>query len=347
MKIFRLILSAAILWGFTISCNNEIDLYPDDAPKMLYVLGCLDGTGGLQEVKIRKLITGNFDANLMINNPAYYLPDTSIRVYLEEPSGKQYLLSRVIHPPQTGGVFSQDSNLIYEVTGYRPPPGIPCKLRIEDPANNKVLSAQVTAMKPAGFSYPDQESVLLRQYDFTNILRPFHVEYLGMEPASVLTVSMKYVDRMINGDAICRKANYSLPPAFIPHPSGGNIFPLSYLWLIFDRSIQDDPGVDFRMFYRFDFTVWTGDSAIANYLYYAEKFTDNRKQYFNNIDGGMGLFFATSHGRLLDVCPKERFLSYLATNDTTAHLKFSSFPYLGIYTDPDSTMVNPFFFRVQ
>lgn len=352
MKIFRLILSAVILWGFTISCNNEIDLYPDDAPQMLYVLGCLDGTGTIQQVKVRKLISGNVDASLMINDPAYYLPDTSIRVYLEEASGKKYPLTRVIYPPQSGGVFSQDSNLIYETAGYRPEPGQPCTLRIEDPANGKTLSARVTAMMPAELTYPSKESVVHGQFKFTDSQRPFHISYTSA-PSTVWTISIKYVDFMVYGDNFCRKVTYSPPSKFGPHPpieqyfTSEQYFTLEYLWKIFNLSIQEDPDVDFRMFYRFDFTVWTGDSVLSDFMDVANRFTDNRKQYFSNIDNGMGLFFATSHDKLKNVMPLETFHWALASADTLKHLKFVKYPYVGLYTDPDSTLVNPFFSQMR
>lgn len=342
MKTFRLILSAVILWGLTISCNNEIDLYPVDAPEMLYVLGCLDGTGTLQQVKVRKLITGNLDANLMINDPAYYLPDTSIRVYLEEPSGKQFPLNRVIYPPQSGGIFSQDSNLIYEIEGYIPEPGQPCTLKIEDPANGKTLSARVATMMPAVFDYPIKESVVHGQFRFTDSQRPFHISYT-LAPASVWTISIKYVDFMVYGDNYCRKVTYSPPPKFGPHPASEQSFTLEYLWKIFNLSIPDDPNVDFRMFYRFDFSIWTGDNILSNFMDVANGFTDNRKQYFSNIDGGMGLFFSVSHDHLKNVSPLVTFHMALSNADTIKHLKFVRYPYEGFYTDPDSTLVNPFF----
>ncbi|MFA6129265.1 MAG: hypothetical protein WC699_18340 [Bacteroidales bacterium] len=350
MKISRLILSAAILWGFTISCSNEIDLYPDDAPQMLFVLGCLDGNGTFQQVKIRKLIAGNEDATQMINDPAHYLPDTSIRVYLEESNGQQHPFSRVMRPPQTGGKFSQDSNLIYELDGYWPFPSRTFTLRIEDPANGKVLSSKIKTMNLPSFIYPEQFWVDRGKYNLTDPLRPFQVNY-SIAPASILTVSLKYVDVMFDGEVICRKANHSMTPVYMPHVElartlgiqlGVQVFTLSDWWLLFDRSIPDDPNVDFRQFYRFDFTVCTGDSAIAQYFYVADRFTDNRRQSFSNIDGGMGLFFATSAARLVNVRPYEKFNTFLASNDTTAHLRFLSYPYTGVYIDPDSTLVNPF-----
>jgi len=341
MKIFRLILSAAVFWGALISCNNEIDIYPDNAPEMLYVVGCLDGTGSLQQIKIRKLITGNVDASVMLNDPAYYLPDTSIRVYLEEESGNSRLLSRVIYPSQTGGLFSQDSNLIYEVANFRPKPGFTSTLRIEDPGHGKTLSSQVVALNPAAFTYPVKESVIHSKFRFTDAQRPFHIGFTAAS-ASAWTIAIKYVDVLPDGEQICRKATYCGPPNF-RNPSFGQEFSLNYLFLIFNRSIPDDPSVYYRMLYKFDFSIWTGDSILATHMSVAEKFDDNRKQIANNINGGMGLFFATSHDFLINVCPVETLNSTLAFNDSTKHLKFSGVPYTGIYTDPDSTLVNPFF----
>lgn len=346
MKTFRLILAVVILWGLSASCDNEIEIYSEDAPDMLFVLGCLDGTGSLQQVKIRKLISGNEDASLMINDPAYYLPDKPLSVFLEESSGKSHQLQPQVYPPQTGGLFSQDSNVVYELKGYRPSPFRTCTLRIEDPDGGKTISATAQALLPVSFAYPTQESALQVRYTFTDPQRPFQVVF-GEAPASLLTVSLKYADIMLNGDTICRKANHTYPPDFIPHPASGRAFPLNDVWLLFNRSIQDDPDVNFRMFYRFDFLVWTGDSAIANYFFVAERFADNRRQSFNNIDGGVGLFFATSHARLINVRPHEKFLSFLAVNDSTRHLKFSAAPYVGVYTDPDSTLVNPFLSLVR
>jgi len=346
MKPFRLILSAVVIWGFTTSCNNEIDLYPDDAPQMLFVLGCLDGSGNLQQVKIRRLISGNEDATLMINDPAHYLPDTSLRVFLEDASGNRHQFSRVMHPPQTGGVFSQDSNLIYELDGFRPFPRRSYDLRIEDLSNGREISATIRSMSPAAFTYPTQEWVNQVKYNLTDQDRPFVIHY-AVSPANILTVSIKYVDFMFSGEEICRKVSHSYPPVLLPliglpQYENGQVFTLNDWWLLFNRTIKDDPQVDYRQFYRFDFTVWTGDSAIAKYLDVAERFADNRKQSFNNITGGMGLFFAASSDRLTNLCPLEKFVTFLASNDTTTHLRFLPFPFAGEYTDPDSLPVNPF-----
>ena len=341
MKIFRLIPSVVFFWGLLISCSTEIDLFPEDAPEVLYVLGCLDGTGGIQQVKIRRMIKGEGDATLLINDPSYYLPDKSIRVLLENYSGEQYSLNPVLYPPQTGGLFSQDSNLIYELSGFKPAPGRTCTLRIEDSVNGKTLQAQIYVMPPAYFSFPVKESVVQSKFDFTNRYRPFHISYSSV-PVSIWSISLKYMDFMVNGEKHCRKATFSGARRF--YLDGNREFDLVYLTSIFKILIPEDPQVDYRMFYRFDFTIWTGDDALSKYLKTSSSYVDNRKFSADNIEGGMGLFYNISHEQLKNVCPKERFCDFLADTIALKPMKFSRIPYNGPYTDPDSTLVNPFSF---
>jgi hypothetical protein len=340
MKIIRSIVSAALLWGLVISCNDGFSLFPDDTPNVLYVLGCLDGTGGVQQVKIRKMIHGTGMTSDMINDPSFYLPDNPLNVSLLTDDGRQYFLEPVLYPPQTGGPFSQDSNLVYELTGFYPSPGQTCTLMIEDTLTGKTVHAATLPLAPASFSYPVKESVLNTKFDFNNFRRPFHISY---NPASIAvwTISLKYMDFMTDGDNHCRKATFCGQPG----GSGGREFTTEYLTNIFKKLIPEDPLVNFRMFYRFDFTVWTGDGVLAHYRGVSGRFTDNRKLSADNIEGGMGLFYSTSHALLKNVCPKEKFCEFLADTAALQYLKFSRIPYTGIYTDPDSSLINPFSFQ--
>jgi hypothetical protein len=339
MKTMRFVVSAACLWGLLASCSTEIDMFPDDAPKMLYVLGCIDGTGTTHQVKIRKLVQGEGDATQMINDPAWYLPDKSMRVWLEDQYGGVWPMERVLYPAQTGGVVSQDSNYIYELRGYRPDPGDSLLLKIDDTVGGYSPSAVVRVNSGAGFTYPVPESVVKGVFNFTDSIRPFHVQY-RTGAINTLSISIKYVDVRYNGERIYRKATFSGAEG----TSGyfGHEYPLTYLWNIFRKVIPDDPEVDFRLFYRFDFTHWCGDSHLGNYIAYASKYKDNRRLAFNNIKNGQGLFFSVSHATLANVCPKYSFWPVLAGTAAISHLKFSGVFYDGPYTDPDSVDVNPF-----
>jgi hypothetical protein len=339
MKTMRFVVSAACMWGLLASCSSEVDLFPEDAPKMLYVLGCIDGSGTTHQVKIRKVVQGEGDATAMINDPAWYLPDKSMRVWLEDSYGGVWPLERVLYPAQTGGVVSQDSNYIYEIRGYRPDRGDSLMLRIDDPADGFSPSSGVRVMGPYEFTYPVKESVVKGVFNFTDSLRPFHVQYL-VGAINSLSISIKYVDVRYNGDRIYRKATFSGAEG----TSGyfGHEYPLTYLWNIFKKIIPDDPEVDFRLFYRFDFTHWCGDSHLSKYIVTAQKFKDNRRLSAGNINNGLGLFFSVSHAKLENVCPKVSFWPALALSEAVSRLKFSKVVYDGPYTDPDSVDMNPF-----
>jgi len=339
MKTIRLIVSAVFILGLMISCNQEVELFPDNVPDVLYVLGCLDGTGGIQQVKIRRMIHGNGDDADMINDPARYLPAQFLRVYLENASGEQFPLKTVLYAPQTGGPFRQDSNLIYELAGFTPEPGQACTLRIEDSLNGTTVNATIMALTPASITYPAKESVVHGKFDFTDDRRPFHVTYTSA-PVTILTMSVKYMDFMIGGDSHCRKAVFSGLPSYYGY--GLREYDLEYLTNIFKRLIPVDPRVDFRLFYRFDFSVWTGDGVISRYLNISNKYPDNRKFSADNMIGGKGLFYATSHDILKNVCPDNDFCKFLTESDSLKQLKFSRILYDGPYSDPDSSLANPF-----
>jgi hypothetical protein len=339
MKTIRLIASAVFVWGLTPSCSDEINLFPENPPDKLYVLACLDASGSVQQVKVRKLIHGRGDARVIINQPENYLPDDSLQVMFETSSAGTYFLQPVDYPPQTGGPFSQDSNRIYELHDFRPVPGERVQLRIIDPSAGVTLTSSTGAIGAPSFNFPVPASVVHSTFSFTEPDKPFHIGYTP-GPVTIWTISLKYVEYGFDGEMHCRKGTFS--GATDLYRDTIREFSLPYLINIFNKVIPADPSVDFRMFYRFDFAIWIGDSRLKNYIGVASKFTDNRRFSADNISGGMGLFFAVNHAVLKNVCPKESLCWTLADSSVTRQLKFSRFLYDGPYTDPDSSLVNPF-----
>jgi hypothetical protein len=275
----------------------------------------------MQQVKVRKLIHGHGEGALLINDPEYYLPDSSTRVYLQDPAGILTTMNPVVYPRQTGGLVVQDSNVIWQLDNYPLIPGQKYTLKIDNPAMGQVVTSTITTLPTAAFTYPVPASVIHSKFKFTDPVKPFHIIFTPAS-AAIWSISLKYLDFMTNGDTLFRKATFSGQPNY--GGNSGREFDLPYLFMIFNRLIQDDPKVDFRMFYRFDFLVWNSSSSAK-------------------INGGMGVFYAVHHAVLKNVCPMESFNSALADSIDTKHLKFSRIPYNGPYTDPDSTVLNPFF----
>lgn len=320
------------------SCNEEIDLYPDQYEGQLYVWACLDGTGGVQQVKIRKAIMGEKSLNELLEDPASYLPEDSLKVYLLHEGGIPVYLKPVVYPPQAGA-FAEDSNVIYETPHYYPSPGEKHKLVITNLETGLVTSSEIISVNKPSFSYPVIGSAKDKFY-FTNSERPFHISWTG-DKVSLWLISLKYLDILLTGDTLFRRATYTGPLSMgIPDNNGeyhyAREFPLAYLFMIFNKLIEEDPEVHYRMFYRFDFGIWSGDQSLGTYLETAQRFDDNRKQYFSNITNGAGLFYSMDRTLLKNVCPKDDFAAVLHRSDSVKHLKFSNFIFYGYYIDPDS-----------
>ncbi|MFH0761310.1 MAG: hypothetical protein V2A67_07380 [Bacteroidota bacterium] len=325
------------------SCSEEIDLYPDNYEGQLFVWACLDGTGGVQQVKIRKAIMGEANVFDLLDDPASYLPDDSLKVYLVQEGGMPIYLEPVVYPPQTGA-FAEDSNVIYETPHYYPWPGEKHKLVITNLETGLITSSEIITVTKPSFSYPVIGSAQ-DKFFFTLSNRPFHISWKGNK-VSLWSISLKYLDILQTGDTLFRKATYTGALTLGYPENNGEFhysreFPLAYLWRIFNMLIQEDPDVHYRMFYRFDFCIWGGDKNLGNYLETAQRFDDNRKQYFSNITNGAGLFYSMNHTLLKNVCPKDDFATVLHRSDSVKHLKFSNFIFYGYYIDPDSVGSNP------
>lgn len=318
------------------SCTEEIDLYPDGQPEQLFVWGCLDGSGVLHQIKIRKGITEEGQDVDLFTDPSNYLPTGSIEVSLSSEGDNPVYLKPVLYPPQSGS-FAQDSNIIYEGYDYLPDPGKKVRLMIKNLETGAETTSEINLLRGLSFTYPVPEAVKA-SYDFNITDHPFHISWSGGS-VSIWSISIKYLDILSNGDTIYRKGTFYSDYKDSSYPL--REFALDYLYSIFTKVIPDDPDVDYRMFCRFDFGVRAGDYNLYRYLSLASKFSDNRKLTFNNISGGRGLLYSINHTELKNIRPKDKFANALFYSDSVKHLKFSRFIYDGYFFDPDSTASNP------
>ncbi len=100
--------------------------------------------------------------------------------------------------------------------------------------------------------------------------------------------------------------------------------------------IPEDPQVQFRWFYRFNFKALAADYGLRTYIQLAERHSDNRKLFFSNITGGYGLFYACNFSETGDIEPTWSFADTLWESPATEDLKFSRYMYQGTYIDPDT-----------
>jgi len=312
------------------ACSTEIDLYKDETVNELFVWACLDGSGGVQQVKIRKAISEEDQLVEVIKDPAHYLPPHPLEVSFSQGAGKSFQLQPVLYPPQEG-TFAEDSNLIYEIAGFQPRFGQAVTLTIKDQVTGKEVTSSINALPMPRFTYPYPGSENAR-YSFTDKLRPFHISWLGGN-CWIWSISIKYLDVLQSGDTIHRKGIFYGETKY-SEPS--REFPVDYLWNIFRKVIPVDREVDYRMFYRFDFGVMAGDYNLANYMQNTAQFKDKRREQFCNMTGGTGLFYSVNHTELKNIKTYDLFGYYLHTTDTLLPLKFSEFFFTGFYKDPDS-----------
>ena len=319
------------------SCSEEVELFPENKQDQLVVWAYLDGNGAVHRAKVRKGITwivdetGNDD-----RSGGGYLDPDSVEIWL---SGEDVI--RLDYKPMPYPAYENEQNgaalnLIHELEGFNPHSGSSYQLNIRNLANGEITTAVISAGPFAGFSYPSRvtENTL---FDFTLSYHPFKITWYAA-PITSWSIRIKYLDILKSGDTIYRAPVFHSAWSYY---NNTREFPLDYLWSLFNKIIPTDNKVDFRMFYRFDFVVWSGDHHLRNYLKVAQGYTDNRKQYFSNVENGLGLFYFTDSEMIRNVRPKDAFGSRLSESDSVKHLKFVRHLYEGKFPDSLFSMQNP------
>ncbi len=326
-----------------ISCSEDVELFPEENEDQLVVWAYMDGNGQLHRAKVRKGITYSGDNGGEIYGSAngFIHPD-SIEIWLSGEDVIRLDYRPVAYPVSEPEQDGSNQNLIYELEKFGPASGQSYQLNIRNVVTGEMTTASIKAGPVAGFSYPSRvtENTL---FDFTLSYHPFKITWFAA-PITSWSVRIKYLDILKSGDTLYRAPVFN--SAWSYH-NNTREFPLDYLWSIFNKIISADPKVDFRIFYRFDFVVWSGDHHIRNYLKVAQGYTDNRKQYFSNIENGLGLFYFTDNEMIRNVRPKDAFGSRLSESDSVRHLKFVRQIYEGKFPDSLFTIQNPFTLNIQ
>ena len=336
MKKLPLILLAVMVF-FVCCCDNEVDLYPDDPPPLLFVYGSFNGAGNLQQVRIRQSISKEQDAYVGAKDSTQYLPQDSLEVFVEDEMGNNYPMEPVLMEKEPG-IFGTDGNVIYQSV-FNLIPNRRYMLEIMNRTSGEVVTAQTRALAEPKFLFPRNSVVLRQMFQFTDPNFPFYIHFSGGS-VNTWNIYIKYLDILKTGDTVFQRRMFS--GDIHTGNSGIRYFPLDYLYQIIHKMIPVDRAVDYRMFYRFDFDVWVGDDVVAEYIRYFERYPDNRRFVNSNIHNGLGLLYSCNYSKLANVQPYESFLDSLIKAPLTRDLQFSRFMYSGVFPEDGSVAPNPF-----
>jgi hypothetical protein len=312
------------------SCANEIRLFPENIPSEYMVFGILDANSDNQYIKIRKTFGGNSDLPGMTGNSELFSPPVTMTVKVEEWKEEDVViheLSRDLIPKQPG-LFDTDNNIIYSGI-FAVMKGVEYHLFIEDASSGLEIKASTIAIEPPRLRFPMGGHI----FNFADTLNPFYVKYEPTGSVHLQQFFINFAELLNTGDTIFRTVRFDLNPRF-KHPERPVLtytrnYSKDYILNIMRMLILPDDDVAERQLYSFDIIVWAGDQYLKDYLQLADNYNDNRKQFFSNIEGGMGIFAACSHTSIEEMYPRQSFFDTIANASRLAGLHFSNMRFSG------------------
>jgi len=335
---------ASIFVFFLISgCETDPEIMNNSVEETLFVWGYSDLTNNHHQVRVRRAILEEGSLEESAKDPELLIPKDPLEVYLvlyfERERIDSFLMTPKVYSKEDG-IFSSEQNIIYELD-YVVPPEHKVWVSVKNLTTKKIIRSEAVTSYIYPFTYPQRHGWYDQEFGFTNE-EPFKVEFhtIGRSVYKLVT-EIKYVDILTNGDSIFQKSIFEGQPILVEHMIKSEPytkhFDLTYLFNIFNRKIPNTPGLKFRMFYRFNFKVWSGSRILKDYLQYGDRFQDNRKFQFSNMIGGYGLYYACKTVSTGHIKPRPSFTELLFTDPEVKDLKFSRYVFEGTYHDPDST----------
>jgi hypothetical protein len=320
------ILAFTLIILLCIACENEIQLFPEEIPANIMVYGIMDANSADQNVKIRKTFGGNTNLVGMAGNPDLFSPPESMKVRIEEYTDEGVIdhpLTRELFPKDPG-LFSDDENVVFQGSFWTKE-AQRYDLIIEDTLTGEVIRSSTMAVAPPIVRFPTAENV---SYNFNDTINPFYVKYKPTGVVHFQQFFINYVEILHSGDTLYKTATFELRPKF-KHPLRRVItytrtYHKEYVLNIMRMLILQDEEVRERQLHSFEFAIWAGDEYLRDYIKLAERFNDNRRQYFSNIEGGLGLFASCAHTRIEGIWPRTAFYNVLANTEKLSHLSFSA-----------------------
>ncbi|MFA6127467.1 MAG: hypothetical protein WC699_09190 [Bacteroidales bacterium] len=318
------------------SCENDIQLINKNQDKTYVVFGLLNSTDPLQQVKIR--MTSITDAALLdiAADSTEFSASPDLQVTIQEWQNDFYATFplKPVQYPKEPGIFMNTRNDLYE-TMITPSKDMSYKLMIVNPDNGDLITSKVVPVPVPKLGSPNWSWV---RYNFSLPSDPFNIRFYEVPRTNVYLIrfTLHYIEVFTAGDTLVRSNSFVLRPIYVDdppeysakHDNLGNEhnrhMTKGYTYNVFDELIADNDAVNFRQLICFEVSVWGGDENLRNYTELGIKFTDNRKQYFSNINNGIGFFGACSHVDCTGVLPDQDFMDSLPLYSRTSHLKFKT-----------------------
>jgi hypothetical protein len=284
-----------------IACESEIDLYPDETINEVVIYGILDCSTSGQLIKIGRLGSPKVSDDNVFESLIRIDPDT-VQVSVQAWSGELYGTYSLTPVDSSGEASSMAS-----FTGsFEPYEFMEYKLLVNGRNSGIIASGKTLPLSDPKILRPGMSGMPVSMGDSMDY---FEFKYSTVPRAMIykLQMTIQYAEISENGDTLFCEKEYGFSPVYVDDPPeyidsrinyGKEVtraFAPSYLLNVFNRIVEIDRDVSFRVLYRIGFTVWAGDAVLRNYLQMAEKYDDNRKQFFSNINGGYGLFACSSH----------------------------------------------------
>jgi len=332
---FLRFLALLSLPGIFIACESEIDLYPDMEINEVVVYGILDCSSSSQIVKIGRLGSPKVHSDNTFESLIEINPDT-VQVSVQAWSGDIYG-TYSLAPVES----AEDPTTMAKFSGlFEPYEFMEYKLQVNGLNSGVIATAKTLPLSDPKVLRPGMSGIPISLGDTLNY---FECKYSTVPRAMIYKtqISIQYVEITEYGDTLFQESMYGFSPVFVDDPPdyidsrinyGKEVtraFAPSYLLNVFARMVDFNRDVVSRVLYRMSFTVWAGDAVLRNYLQMAEKYDDNRKQFFSNINGGYGLFASTSHTTVDGLRVDEKFLEMLSKDERTLDLKFRHFLWTG------------------
>ncbi|HBB91319.1 MAG TPA: hypothetical protein DC042_06290 [Bacteroidales bacterium] len=334
MKVNQLIIIALPSLFLLSSCGNDIDLFREGQEKTYVVFGLLNSSSTLQQVKVRLTsITDASVTDISLDSSEFSAPE-NLQVSIQEWH-QNYYATYPLEPVRYSkepGVFLNTRNDVFE-TRITPYPDMEYKLIITNPDNGDLVTSKIVPVPEPELGAPTWSWI---RYNFSDTVNPFNIRFKEVPRVYVYLIrfTIHYIEVYANGDTLRKQASHVFRPRYVDKPpvynpireNFGNEYNRSmnkrYTYNVFETVIPDFSLVSFRQLICFEVSVWGGDQNLRSYTEFGAKFNDNRKNFLNNVNNGIGFFAACSNKGCMGILPDQEFMDSLSIYPRTAFLKF-------------------------